>query len=167
MMIQLTTQPFSSTSWIGARWPSWATQFRTCVDNVASPSWIGDMMVVLWWYWFTLTIMSNLFSSSLTPSTMVIVCPIFTIPLTSLAYGPFPTWSFTCESHTLRLAKTNRELVPWLVIVDTCICIQHRRLSPRKFAVTGSSISTWSGGFRGGSPLQWNWLMTANAANDF
>ena len=32
-----------------------------------------------------LTIMSNLFSSSLTPSTMVIVCPIFTIPLTSLA----------------------------------------------------------------------------------
>ena len=38
-----------------------------------------------------LTIMSNLFSSSLTPSTMVIVCPIFTIPLTSLAYGPLPT----------------------------------------------------------------------------
>ena len=26
----------------------------------------------------------------------------------------------------------------------TCICIQHRRLSPRKFAVTGSSMSTWS-----------------------
>ena len=38
-----------------------------------------------------LTIMSNLFSSSLTPSTIVIVCPIFTIPLTSLAYGPLPT----------------------------------------------------------------------------
>ena len=32
-----------------------------------------------------LTIMSNLFSSSFTPSTMVMVCPILTMPLTSLA----------------------------------------------------------------------------------
>jgi hypothetical protein len=65
MILGLVTQPYWSTSWIGARLPSWATQF--------------------------LTSMSNLFSSSLMASTMVMVWPILTIPDTSDAHGPLPT----------------------------------------------------------------------------
>ena len=52
-------------AWMGERFPSWATQFLTNI--------------------------SNLFSSSLIPSTMVMVWPIFTMPLTSLDQGPLPT----------------------------------------------------------------------------
>lgn len=59
------TQPRWSTNWIGARFPSCATQFRTNI--------------------------SNLLSSSLIAKTIVIVCPIFTKPETSLAHGPLPT----------------------------------------------------------------------------
>ena len=60
--------------------------------------------------------MSNLFSSSLIPKTMVIVCPILTIPDTSEDQGPLPDW----------------------------ICIQHCKLSPRKLAVTAFNIFTWN-----------------------
>ena len=36
--LYLTTQPFSSTSWIGALDPSWATQLRTIMSNLFSSS---------------------------------------------------------------------------------------------------------------------------------
>ena len=65
MILGRATQPNWSTSWMGARTPSWATQLRTS--------------------------MSNLFSSSLMANTIVIVWPILTIPLTSDAHGPLPT----------------------------------------------------------------------------
>lgn len=58
----LVTQPFWSTSWIGALLPSWAMQFLTSI--------------------------SNLLSSSLIANTIVIVWPIFTKPETSDAHGP-------------------------------------------------------------------------------
>ena len=56
-------------------------------------------------------------SLPLMPSTMVMVWPILTMPPTSEAQGPLPTW----------------------------ICIQHCRLSPRKLAVTAFSVPTWNG----------------------
>uniref|UniRef100_A0A182ILY6 Uncharacterized protein n=1 Tax=Anopheles atroparvus TaxID=41427 RepID=A0A182ILY6_ANOAO len=85
------TQPRWSTSWIGARLPSCAMQLRTS--------------------------MSNLPSSSLIASTIVIVWPILTRPDTSDAHGPLPTW----------------------------ICIQQPTLSPAKSARITSSMSTGNG----------------------
>ncbi len=89
--LERVTQPRWSTSWTGARLPSWAIQFRTN--------------------------MSNLESSSLIASTMVMVWPILTRPDTSDAQGPLPT----------------------------CICIQQPTLSPAKSARTTSSMSTGKG----------------------
>ena len=42
MIFSLTTQPRSSTSWMGARWPSCATQFRTIMSNLFSSSWTNQ-----------------------------------------------------------------------------------------------------------------------------
>ena len=88
---------------------------------LAPPLWFSNLPTALYSLgtkikeaWKGLTTMSNLFSSSLIPRTMVIVWPILTIPDTSDAQGPLPDW----------------------------ICIQHWRLSPKKLAVTALSMLT-------------------------
>ena len=81
MSLGRVTQPRWSTSWMGARLPSWAIQLRTS--------------------------MSNLPSSSLMANTMVIVWPILTKPETSEAHGPFPTW-ICIQQPTLSPAKSAR-----------------------------------------------------------
>ena len=83
-------------------WGSWSIMSYT-IANLTKIIYFNNLIGKKCWFndnqlfnnistTYLLTIISNLFSSSFTPITIVIVCPILTIPDTSDACGPLPTF---------------------------------------------------------------------------